>query len=229
MPAASRDVVESLIASKVVQKPEVAILSPMNQLGSVPLSVAARDSRFPKYVGFVFLFILAMILGPYLFGGGLIGIQEFDRSILWGFILSGLVGSLWWRPCAVQVGAPLVRLTTKRGWLPALAAAAMASGVYWIGYTFGSTSESLAYASGIGFGGFVSTTITCLMRKQFDMRANGIFTQGIFWQWNDIRLLKWNSVNGQLALGNGWRRLFATVPPEQREAVDVILREKVSR
>ena len=61
------------------------------------------------------------------------------------------------------------------------------------------------------------------------MRANGIFTQGSFWPWNDIRLLKWNAENGQLALGNGWRRLFATVPPEQREAVDRVLREKVIR
>ena len=103
VPGISRDEVESLIKSKVVQNSAAAIMAPMNELGGLPLSVAAQDPRFPKYVRFIVLFILAMIAVHFLFGAGVTGIREFDRSILWGFILSGIVGSLWRRPHAAQV------------------------------------------------------------------------------------------------------------------------------
>jgi hypothetical protein len=50
----------------------------------------------------------------------------------------------------------------------------------------------------------------------------------LYWPWPDVRLLQWErEPKGRLSLNRGWRRIVAIVPPEQRAAVDAVLKEKL--
>jgi len=45
-----------------------------------------------------------------------------------------------------------------------------------------------------------------------------------------VRIIRWDRErSGRLVLARGWRRVVATVPPEQREAVEAVLQEKVGK
>ena len=157
--ADQREPAEALLRLHVLPKPAVEIKVPMSALARAPLSVAAHDPRFLKYLGLVLLVPVAMFIGAHFFSAGFTGIREFDQTVVLGLCLGPLAERLWHRQGTAQVGTPIVRLMTSRQWLVALATSLAAGGAYWIGKTLGPTSEYFAYASGIAFGALVGATI----------------------------------------------------------------------
>jgi hypothetical protein len=228
----SRDALQAILQSKFVAKPGVEIKPPMAALGTMPLSVAVRDQRFLKYIGFVLLFAVFGIVSSLLFLGGFTGIREFDQSILAGLIGMSLFLALLRKvtqpPGVDSIGPPLVRITSSRNWFMAIAAAAAAYGLYWIGKTFGVTSGPVSYVTGFTFGGMASILIQALVHHAIDLRENGIYRfGGVYWPWNEVRLVTWEPTHGKLVLRRGWRKMSAEVAAEQRALVGNVLREKL--
>lgn len=232
IPLESRDTLQDILQSRFVAKPEVDIKPPMAALGTMPLSVAVRDKRFLKYIGLILFFMVFGIVGSALFRGGFTGIREFDQSIFAGLIGTSLglamIRKLTQPPGVDSIGTPLVRLTKSRNWLIATVAAAAAYGLYWIGTTFGVTSEPVSFVTGFAFGGMASIFIQALVRQPIDLRAKGIYRfGGVYWPWNEVRLARWQPESGKLVLQRGWRTLRVDVSEEQCELVDNVLRDKL--
>jgi hypothetical protein len=93
---------------------------------------------------------------------------------------------------------------------------------------FSSTIVSgiLGAACGLCAGAFV----VIILPDEFDLCENGVvIVRWTFWPWDRLRLSKWNRHgNGALVLCSGWRRVLTKVPSARREAVDAVLREKLS-
>lgn len=228
VPVENRGFVEALLKGNVVDKPPVAIEFQMAELGRLPLSVAARDRRFLKYVGAILLFVVLFIGGMFLVGNGVTGIDEFDRSIVFGLILAGVASSLWRGKPTQPLGVPLARIYTSRAWLAAIPTILALVSCYWLGYDLGSTSVNAAYFFGICFGVAASLAMGFVaVRKPMDFRENGIYMMGATWAWDAVKLIRWNTLTGDLTLRLGRRRVAARVPAEQRDVVDRVLGEKL--
>jgi hypothetical protein len=195
-------------------------------LARVPLSVAIRDPRFLKTIGFILLVFVGMILSGFLFSRGFTGIREFDGSIGFGLIGFSIARGRWRASRAAVAGVPIVRLRSTRKWgLAAMFLIAMGA-AYWIGITFGGTSESIAYASGLGFGALASVAVGCLWKMPFDLRANGVYAAGKLWPWSHVQVVRWDAGSGKLSLRRGMSQITSWAPAEQRELIDTVLREK---
>jgi hypothetical protein len=219
--------VQNILEAKFQEKPGVEILAPMGELGSTPLSLAVRDRRFPTYIGMIVLWMVGFGIFMYYVQTGFTGIREFDRSIFWGFILSGFLSPRLWRSQIPQVGAPLVHLSARRTWVRAPLFAFAAAAFYFVGTRFGLLAEWIGYGSGFGFGWALAKLITCFMRGRLDLRENGVYCYGNFWPWSEIRVSDWNSEGpGRLVLGHDWGRIIATVPTEKRAVVSAVLSQK---
>jgi hypothetical protein len=228
VPEGLRNEVESFIQSRVVPNSAVDIQMPGNMLARAPLSVAIRDRRFLKTIGFILLVFLGMPLCRSLFSAGFTGIREFDGTIWFGLIGFSIARG-WWRAShAALAGVPIVRLRSTRKWgLAALFLAAMGA-TYWIGISFGGTSESIAYAGGLGFGALASVALSCFWKMPFDLRANGVYAAGKLWPWNQVEVRRWDAASGKLLLRRGVSQITSNVAAEQRERVDIVLREKTN-
>src|SRR3954471_9460892 len=116
VPERLRNGVESLVQSRVVPNSAVEIQMPGNMLARAPLSVAIRDRRCLKTIGFILLVFLGMILSRSLFSAGFTGIREFDGTIWIGLIGFSMARG-WWRAShAALAGVPIVRLRSTRKW-----------------------------------------------------------------------------------------------------------------
>ncbi len=228
VPESLRNEVESLVQSRVVPNSAVDIQMPGNMLARVPLSVAIRDPRFLKTIGFILLVFLGMILSGYLFSTGFTGIREFDETIWFGFIGFAIARARWRASRAALAGVPIVRLRSSRKWGLATMFLVAMGATYWIGITFGGTSETIAYAGGLGFGALASVAVSYLWKMPFDLRANGVYAAGKLWRWNEVQVMKWDAVSGKLSLSRGMSQIASKVPVEQRELIDTVLREKTS-
>jgi hypothetical protein len=234
VPPESREAMHAILQSKFVARPEVDIKPPMAALGTMPLSVAVRDKRFLKYIGFILFFMVFGIVGSVLFRGGFTGIREFDQSIFVGLIGMSLCLALLRKvtqpPGVDSIGPPLVRITSSRNWFMAIAAAAAACSLYWIGRTFGVTSELVSYVTGFTFGGMASIFIQAVVRHTIDLRENGMYRfGGVYWPWKEVRLVTWEPTRGKLVLSRGWRKMRTEVAAEQRELVGNVLKEKLAQ
>jgi hypothetical protein len=230
VPADERAAVTSLLDSKVSKSTSVPQGPMIRELGSIPLSIAVRDPNFFKYVGMIVLFICAYIGAMMLFTTGFGGApREFRDAILLVLIGIGVLSTLRWRFAGHQAGVPLVRLDIRLDWQRVLVFAAAAVACLYVGSNWGWSSVWLAYAAGVGFGWAIGGLIALFIQGRLDFRANGVVLPGIFyWPWPEVRFIQWErEPKGRLILSHGWRRVTAKVPPEQREAVDAVLREKV--
>jgi hypothetical protein len=228
VPESLRNEIESLVQSRVVPNSAVDIQMPGNMLARAPLSVAIRDRRFLKTIGFILLVFLGMILSGSLFSAGFTGIREFDGSIGFGLIGFSIARGRWRASRAALAGVPIVRLRSTRKWgLATMFLVAMGT-TYWIGITFGGTSESIAYASGLGFGALASVAVSCLWKMPFDLRANGVYAAGKLWPWSEVRVGRWDAGSGKLLLQCGISRISSKVPIDRRSLIDSVIREKVT-
>jgi hypothetical protein len=98
-----------------------------------------------------------------------------------------------------------------------------------LGDQFGWTSAVLAYACGLGFGSAAASVTAYFAITQLDLRKNGIVMHAVaYWPWSQVKVVRWRPERvGRLVFGRGWRRISATIRPEQRKAIEAVLREKL--
>jgi hypothetical protein len=123
-----------------------------------------------------------------------------------------------------------VRLVGRRSWTGIIGLVAIAAACYFAAASYQGMSIWPIYLAGIGFWWAALSGAMFLSVGQFDLRENGVVLQGVFfWPWENVRVTRWDRERtGRLVLARRWRRLIAKVPPEKREAVDAVLREKLS-
>jgi len=233
VPGELTEPVQRILDEKHKPNPAVEILTPMGQLGSIPLSIAVRDRRFPKYIAMIILWIIGLPFFMYCFRSGFSGYREFDRSIFWGFILSGFLSPRIWRrrsAWSVPTGVPLIRFNARKNWAWGIVFSAAAAAFYFVGSRFSLLAGWIAYASGFGFGVALAKLLVWFWPRRFDFRENGVYSWGRYWPWSDVQVRQWSpDVSGRLVLMLDWERMSATVSPDKRAAVSTVLNEKISR
>jgi len=202
---------------------------PIPAFGHTAVSTVLRTPYFRKHLGVALVGVL-LALGLFYFSTEYrTGVPEFDGTIFAGLIVS--IASATWRTgwTGRNAGAPRIRVFAKRDALGFVTLVVTAICFYTAGRQFGWSSIFLAYATGFGFGFSTGSLFTYFGLTQLDLRENGIVMQGgSYWTWEQVKMLRWNRENdGRLVLARGWRRLIATVPPEQRKTVDAVLKEKL--
>ena len=141
--------------------------------------------------------------------------------------------SLWFvwhsRRAARRAGPQRRRLRTAPGWAAIVLAASVAAACYVVLYRMTDTDPWLTRGLAIVWGAAAVYSIALVIRKHLDLRDHGIVVQGgPFRLWTYVRRAEWDrEKSGRLAFGRGWRRIVAVVPPEQRDAVEALLAEKL--
>jgi hypothetical protein len=227
VPPAELATVQALFDTKA-SLPSIPPGLPMTHLSTIPISIAVRDANFFKLVGRVLLAVAVMI--GYIVLRNTFPVSDgFSGSIMLG-ILGTAFATMGWQFSVKHSGPPLVRLVARRRWLALLGFAAAATGCYYVGYSYGWMSQWWDYALGAGFGAFAVLAFGNAWPAQIDLRENGIVKPGrLYWPWPQLHVVTWERAgSGRLVLKRGWRWVAATVPPEQREAVDRVLKEKLA-
>jgi len=126
-------------------------------------------------------------------------------------------------------GKLLARLSARRGWGEIALSILLLIALHWFAAWFSWQVAWAPYFSGFAFGGAWYWAVNCVSFAQLDLNSNGITHQHQFyWPWPIVQLVTWDpSRTGRLVLGRRFQRVVAYVPPEQREAVDAILRENL--
>jgi hypothetical protein len=227
VPPDRHELLQVILDLHVVQRPAVEFKQPTGELGTIPLSAAIRDPRFPRYIGTIVLSVVVALVVSHFFTARVTGNSEFDQSVFLG-IFAGAVAIPWhWRRSGTKAGAPLIRLSGRRTWWEISSFAILAAVIYAIGSTLGWYSSIVGYATGIGAGAMAAMTFATIFWRQLDLRENGVSVQGLYWPWAEVRIDR-DTQNGRLILTRGWRRIVAAVPPEKREAVEAVLNEKLN-
>jgi hypothetical protein len=220
--------VQLILDLNVVQRPVVEFTHPIGELGTIPLTAAVRDSRFPRYVATIVLSIPLLFLSADFFTGRVTGIPEFDQAVILGFLVS-MITAWRWRRTGISAGAPLVRLSARRSWREIAAFAAAAWVLFAVGPNIGWSNSTIAYATGIGVGWTASIAIRGMLGGQLDLRENGVFFQGHCWPWSQVHVtVRHAEKNSRFVLVSGWRQIVAAMPTQQRAAVDAVLKEKLA-
>jgi hypothetical protein len=198
------------------------------ELGRIPLSAAVKHRHFWRYLAAILLRIV-LIIAAIIFVSN-VGMREFNDTFFPAVILGMVISWLRWRWIGKPAGAPLVRLVGRRSWTGIIGLVAIAAACYFAAASYQGMSIWPIYLAGIGFWWAALSGAMFLSVGQFDLRENGVVLQGVFfWPWENVRVTRWDRERtGRLVLARRWRRLIAKVPPEKREAVDAVLREKLS-
>jgi hypothetical protein len=234
VPADRRDMVRALLEEKMPEALPAPSGPSVLELGHIPLSTAVKSPHFPKYLVGTLIRIPAFIALFVIIARNPTGVREFDGMIFPGFLVAAFLPIVRRKFFDKDAGPPLVRITGRRGWSGLVLYAAVAAIIFWVGAYLGSASfivwEWPFRVLGLACGSAVAVTLQYSYSKFVDLRASGISLPGeLFWPWEQIRIIRWNrDDSGRLVLARGLRRVIATVPSEQREAVDRVLNEKLS-
>lgn len=153
---------------------------------------------------------------------------QFMLGVGIGFIIVAVT----WLVAAMRArepGAPLIRLVARWDWPSILASLLVAVGCYFLVQRFVFPPMAVAMGLGVCSGLGAATLVEIMLRERFDLCENGIMlVRWRFLPWNKVRVLRWErNSNGSLLMRSGWRRLAATVPAEQCDAVERVLAEKL--
>jgi hypothetical protein len=228
LPANHVEAVAAILADKLSEIPESRIpdLS-MLQPRTVPLfklttrwNVSSRGclGALACYTGLV---AIEMLLGGFqsrvfaygCFGGFMAGV---------GIVAIGRYQTRW-------AGPPRIRLDAWLDWPMLLLRIAIAAACFLIGIPLTPASTWLSVALGLCYGVALISGMGLVARDKLDLCENGVvIRRWMFWPWHAIRAASWHrSGNNRLVFRRGWQRIVAVVPPEQREAVDALLQEKL--
>jgi hypothetical protein len=234
VPAEKRHLVESLLAENMPENMPAPSAPSIVELGHIPLSKAVKSPHFPRYLVGTLIRIPAFIALFVLIARNPTGVREFDGMIFPGFLLVAFLPVVRRKFFDKDAGPPLVRITGRRGWLGLIVFAAIAVAIFQVGSYLGSASSIVwewpFRVLGLACGSAVAVALHYSYAKFIDLRGSGISVPGeLFWPWEQIRVIRWErAARGRLVIARGWRRLIATVPPEQRDAVGYLLKEKLS-
>jgi hypothetical protein len=198
-------------------------------VGQVPLLTVFRTPHLWRHLGRVFVSMICGLGLWLLVIARPIGWREFSDALGIGFYFSIFLIIVQWRWIGRNAGPLVVRVFARRDWLGFVGSIAAAVGIYlamdhlilpwgWLGYLAGVAYCYLAF-----------NTLSYFFLTQLDLRKDGIVMPRAFcWPWESVQVLKWDRENtGRLALRRGWRRVYASVPQEQRTAMDAMLRVKL--
>lgn len=197
-------------------------------VGQVPITKVFQKSNLRRHS---FAVLASVICGGTLFCIGILGdtgVAEFDKAKYVGFCLWVFLSAFWhWR--GQRAGSALVRIFARRDWLGFFATFILALVTYSAASHMIWPAAWIAYAAGLAFWYLVLKTVTYFLATQLDLRANGIVLfGGLHYPWSKLRIVSWDPAqSGRLVFARGWRRIVATVLPEQRDAVSLVLKEKL--
>jgi hypothetical protein len=227
VPTKHRPAVQAILDRNAIPRSKLARALSLREFSVLPLSQVARKFDISKVVGIIVVTAGAIVFAMS-YVGGFTGIGEFDRSAFVGWIACGFSKSWRWRVVARCAGTPLVRLTGAINWREFAAFVIAAIVLFVLGTRLRLSGPLIAYATGFGVGWASLMALTNVAWQRIDLRANGVFLHSGVWPWAVVKVQKWaKPTNGKLVLSCGWRRVSVNVPPELREPVDTVLREKL--
>jgi hypothetical protein len=230
VPDDQREAIEGFLAERLG---EMMNSSSLDQFASPP--VAARC--FPLMSIRQRLVRTSLVILPSFAFGILIASQmfrgvsrEFGYGLFAGVFAMIAVGSAGAQR-ARRAGPPRVRLSLRVDWPVLLGSLALAAACYDLASFLTFTDVWLNVLAGVACGAASVFAISLIANNRLDLCDNGAIVRGwTFWPWHVIRV-KHGARAGEdrLLLHNGWRRVLAIVPPEQRPAVDALLKEKFGK
>lgn len=227
-----RDVITHLIAQKLGRQaeasPEVALGDEEFSEKKLPL-VRIRSGTDVTLRGMLTGFTVYVLLVVFL------AARPWGRpptQFMIGIGIGFVIAALTWFVASMRAGepgAPLIRLAARWDWPSILASLLVAVGGYFLVQRFVFPPLAVAVGLGICSGLGAATLVEMMLRERFDLCENGIMlVRWRFLPWRNVRVLCWErTTKGALLVRSGWRRLAATVPEEQRDAVDRVLAEKL--
>lgn len=224
VPPPWRQLVDDIVQQKLKSGAAVSATSPARW---GPAAVGKR--RVAHEVRVVMSLLLGII---YLVAFFVIGLDSADL-LLSGVVAVNAVLLAWVAPhgylTARRAGPPLVRVRMQARW----ARVASTVGVAILCYTWlmGFPPENVWLLRGLAAVASLAAaySIALILAESLDLRENGIVLHGcIFRSWTRVGTFHWkHGVPGRLVLSHGWRRVVANVPPDQRAAVEALMREKL--
>ncbi len=227
-----RDAVQEILEAKRNRSPLVVDIGQQVGIGRAPIREVIGKEHFRRHLWRI---IVAIGAGAGLFGLGLwrpTGLRQFDEWRLYGFYICLFVLPFEWRWSATRGGAPLARIFARRGWIGFLATLFVALILYGISSFMLWPADWIAWVAGIAFWYLAIKAGSYFFMTELHLRANGIVIPGAFFSpWAKVKVVKWDPVrSNELVLCAGsWRRIFAIVRSEHRDAIAGLLKEKLTR
>jgi hypothetical protein len=220
-------------ALEILQSKRPLAKFPRNEIwskgvGHIPLSALLRTKQLRWHLWTVSLAVVTALAMFYLLVLRTSGTAEFDQAVtigVFGYVIfAGGKSRLMGR----HAGAPLARVFGRGDIWGFVVPLSLAIALYRVATHIVWSSAPLLYAAGFACCYLTFRAVTHYFFTQLDFRENGIVLQGVFlWPWDHTRVVSWDAQVGRLVLGRRWRRVVAFVPPEQRDAVEIMLREKL--
>jgi len=220
--------VQAILHERCPDSPFLATGASMS-IGQMPLSTVIRTKHYRWHVWGVLAGALCAFATFYWGIGGQSGVREFDQSFVIGIFASGIGMTLRRQRDGQKAGAPFIRLFARRDILGFVSTFTAAIGLYLLGTRCAWPYALPIYAAGLGCAYAMIHVMTYYFLTQLDLCENGLAVRGAcFWPWPSVRLVSWDRENnGQLVLARGWQRVVGFAAPEQRDAVDALLKQKL--
>ena len=198
-------------------------------IGEIPLSTIIRTKHYRWHLWGGLVSAVCVLGAYYLIVENESGVREFDHSFVIG-VFASCLGMAWRRKRdGRKSGAPFIRLFARRDLLGFVVILTATIGLYFIGTQHAWPSALPIYVAGLGCAYTTVQSVTYYFLTQLDLCENGVAFRGaFFWPWQAVRLVSWDQEDrGRLVLARGWRRVVGFAAPEQRDAVDALLKEKL--
>jgi hypothetical protein len=229
VPDCQRDAVAQVVSERIRApsgSTSSAAASPPKRVAVPMTSVMQRFTRG--------LIVFAVCVASGVFGT----LQALYRPVPHGFFYGWYAGLLAIGAAGLflarrvrQAGPPHVRFRARLDWQTLLGSVAVTAACYSLASCLAFNDVWLGAMLGIPCGMATSLAIAVSASRRCDLCEHGAILRGrAFWPWSAVRIDLWDrESSGRLELRNGWRRSVVEVPPEQRAAVDAILREKLGQ
>jgi hypothetical protein len=153
--------------------------------------------------------------------------REFEYASIGG-ALAATVGRHIAARQAAKAGAPRFRLAVWFDWQVLLAWLAFAGLCLCIGSVVSPLSTWLTAGVGLCAGLALYSSLGVFARDKLDLCEHGLVApHWAYWPWQEISVRQLGTDGIRASFRRGWTRIVATVPPEQRAAVDALLKEKL--
>jgi hypothetical protein len=131
----------------------------------------------------------------------------------------------------INTGPPLIRLTERPKWYPAVGCILLLVSSYFVIQRLPIANLLLTGAIGCACGIAMFPVLGQSVRAKVDLSDNGVAAiNWSYWPWHDVQLVKWDRDGVRhLVLKRGWQRIAAHVRLDERDAVEALLSEKLSK
>lgn len=220
-------IVENLFAEKTRNVPKLPAEVPVS-LSQVPLSSVFKYPHLRKHLLCVSFSVAFGAWLMYLGWAETPANREFQDSLIFAIYAWSLSQGLRFRWFVGDSGMPIARIFARRDPLGFVANLGLALALYYATANIVWPIWWIGYATGSAFVFLVINTSSYYFLTQFDLRSERAVIPGaLSWSWPDVKLRRWDKSRGSLVLSRHWRWVTAVVPPDQTEAIDRLLREKL--